>query len=135
MVYSSQFNAIGFLGMVAVKRKLSEKRLFHAIKTEKSENDTIVISKQIYQVDPKNDGGAETQLDHEYESDEETSENTDIDNKELKKSLYNQFLGEDQYKLSESQTSDSDSEIDDSEISKSYNEQNSNLENQIDINK
>lgn len=121
--------------MVAVKKKLSEKRLFHTIKTGKSENDTIVNSKQTYQMDTKNNVGGETQLEHEDESDEETLKNTDIDNQELIKSRYNQFLGEYQYKLSESQTSDSDSEIEDSELSKSFNKPNSNLENEIDINK
>lgn len=68
--------------MVAVKRKLSEKRIFESLKSENADDDPIIKSDE----NENNDDGEETGSEHEEEeSEDNTSENLDNNNWEFEK--------------------------------------------------
>lgn len=67
--------------MVAVKRKLSEKRIFESLKSENTEDDPIINSDE----NENNDDGEGTGSEHEEESEDDTSDNLDNNNWELER--------------------------------------------------
>lgn len=106
--------------MVAVKRKLSEKRIFDSLKSENSDDDPIIKSDE----NANNDEGDETASEHEEESEDDTSENLDNTNQEFEKSQdsSNEECGnveEEQNNSCKCQGSDSESEVENLETSKS----------------
>lgn len=97
-----------FVGMVAVKRKLSEKRLFESLKSQNSDNNPIVQEDENF----NNDDEMVSEPDDESEND--TSENLELDNKELYESqnseTFSKNIEEDQNNRSDVRISDSESD-------------------------